>query len=494
MKEKIKIGWAEETLTPDQPISLAGQFYERVSEYVETPITVTAMALEAGTEQMILCSCDLTGVEVIVMEKVRELLSRVEGFPLEKLIVSATHTHTSHKYFSPPRYGGGGLDVLNRYMPKDMVYKPLVDNSGVMDPKEALEFICKQIASAAKKAWENREEAMYSAGFGRAAVGMNRRVCYNDGSAKMWGDADNATFTHLEGGNDSGVELLYTFDKNKKLTGIIANVACPSQTLEHRSFISSDFWGKAKKYLRERFSEEIFLLGLCSAAGDQCPRDLVRYVNPETPIQDPNVDRPHPRERRAGPSMFDIKGAEQIGRRLAHEIADVYSELEEPVDSCELIHITETLKLPVRRVTPEDHTNALNAIKEFVRENRGKTVNYMDTAMMHVHAGTVARFEYQYDHDFHPIELHCIRLGDVAFVTNPFELFLDYGNQIRARSLAKQTFIIQLACGCAGYLPTEKAEKGGHYSAYVSSGITGHEGGDLLVRTCLDRINGFFKE
>jgi hypothetical protein len=88
--------------------------------------------------------------------------------------------------------------------------------------------------------------------------------------------------------------------------------------------------------------------------------------------------------------------------------------------------------------------------------------------------------------------MHVLRLGDVAFATNPYELFLNYGNQIRARSKAKQTFLIQLCCGSKGYLPTEKAEKGGHYSAYVSSGCTGHEGGDLLVRKTLGEINKMF--
>jgi hypothetical protein len=54
--------------------------------------------------------------------------------------------------------------------------------------------------------------------------------------------------------------------------------------------------------------------------------------------------------------------------------------------------------------------------------------------------------------------------------------------------------LIQLACGSIGYLPTAKAESGSHYSAYVSSGITGHQGGDLLVRTTLERINNLFQE
>ena len=78
--------------------------------------------------------------------------------------------------------------------------------------------------------------------------------------------------------------------------------------------------------------------------------------------------------------------------------------------------------------------------------------------------------------------------GSVAIATNPFELFLDYGNQIKARSLAEQTFLIQLANGCDGYLPTAKAEAGGHYSAFLSSGQVGHVGGEMLVRQTLDQI------
>ena len=91
-------------------------------------------------------------------------------------------------------------------------------------------------------------------------------------------------------------------------------------------------------------------------------------------------------------------------------------------------------------------------------------------------------------------EVHIIRLGTVAIATNPFELFLDYGNQIKARSLAEQTFLIQLACGARGYLPTEKAEKGGHYSAFISSGSVGHVGGEQLVRETLKNINRIFKD
>ena len=104
------------------------------------------------------------------------------------------------------------------------------------------------------------------------------------------------------------------------------------------------------------------------------------------------------------------------------------------------------------------------------------------------------RFEQQNYVDVMPAEVHIMRLGSIAIATNPFELFLDYGNQIKARSLAEQTFLIQLANGTEGYLPTEKAEKGGHYSAFLSSGQVGHAGGEQLVRQTLQRINTLFAE
>ena len=40
MNDELKIGMAEVSITPEgKSIALVGQFYERISEYVETPIT-----------------------------------------------------------------------------------------------------------------------------------------------------------------------------------------------------------------------------------------------------------------------------------------------------------------------------------------------------------------------------------------------------------------------------------------------------------------------
>ncbi len=496
--EKIKIGWGEESIVPEgKKVNLAGQFFERISDEVETPISVTALAIECGGDSVIFCACDLVGVGKEFIERVRGKLSGEKDIPSDKIIVSAIHTHTSLSFLGrcDAITAGSSLSVLAELMP-NAKYEALVSYKGsdLLAGEAAAEFLAERIAKAIKTAWYSRSEGCYAAGFGRAAVGMNRRVCYSDGSAKMWGDTDTATFTELEGGNDSGIELLYTFDAEKNLTGVVANVSCPAQVLEHRSFISSDYFGKVKRNLRKLYGENINLLGLVAPAGDQCPRDMIRWVEPETPIDDPNIIRSNVTVRKADPSMFDIKGCELVAKRITSEIVYAYEDIAEGdyVSETELIHKNITLDTPLRRVTPEQTEKATRAIKEFAKEIGDKPLTFKETAAMHVHAGTIMRYRLQETVDVVPIEVHVLKLGSIAFASNPYELFLDYGNQIRARSKASQTFLIQLAGGCAGYLPTEKAERGSHYSAYVSSGVTGHEGGDLLVRKTVAEINGMF--
>ena len=494
MSNKCLIGWSEVDMTPERKISLAGQFYERVSEYVETTLSATSMSISAGDEHVIFCSADLGSVGTQLMEDVRAIISNeCPEINTDAVIVSATHTHTSFVYAGrSDRTSGNSLEILKKYMPEGVNYidrVPVTDD--VMKPEEAAKFIADRIAQACIDAYKNMNPASFANEFGRAAVGMCRRVCYDDGSAKMWGDANTVNFTHLEGGNDNGIELIYTFDENDKLTGVVANIACPSQVVEQRSYVSSDYWGKVKILLREKYGEDIKVLGLGGAGGDQCPRDLIRWVDPETPIDDPNVIRQNVTPRRADPSMYDIKGTWKIGKRVVNEISDVYDEITEKTSSWALVHKKLMLEMPLRRVTPSERDAAEKAIREFFKEHTGD-INYMDTAAMHVHAGTIGRYEYQQSHNLRTIEVHIVRIGNVVFATNPYELFLDYGNQIRALSHASQTFIIQLCCGSDGYLPTKKAEEGGHYSAYVSSGTVGHAGGELLVRKTVEEINKMF--
>lgn len=498
---KLMIGWAETDITPDKKISLAGQFAERISEYVEKPLTATAMAFESDGEQMVLCNCDLVAIGYNLVEAIREKLAKNDlGLDPDKVVISAIHTHTGPTYPRKQResaFGatGGFKSKILAFLPKDKKYidsAPVTDNPEIATGDEVFEMLVERVSAVILDAWKNRKTGSFTNAFGRVAVGMCRRAAYTDGSAQMWGDTNTAVFDALEGGNDSGVELLYVFDEAGKLTGVVANLACPAQCVQHRLFVSPDFWGEVKVLLREHFGDDLFLLPLCSAAGDQCPVDLIRWVEPDSDVNDPNLKRNNPPERKADPSMFDISGMKKVGRRIAREIIDVYeNDLDDKIESAEFKHEVHWFQLPVRRVTLSDQIDAKKAIDEYIRNKEGD-VNFNDAATLLVHIGVLDRAIVQEKMEVLDTEVHIMRLGNIAIATNPFELFLDYGNQIKARSLAEQTFLIQLANGCEGYLPTEKAEKGSHYSAFVGSGTVGHIGGEQLVRETLKNINKMF--
>ncbi len=495
---KIYIGWSEVSITPDKKVSLVGQFAERISQYVEKPITATAFAVSSDDEQMIMVSCDLVSVATNLVSAVRERFkNNTVGIIPEKIILNAIHTHTGPMY---PREkfsvsAGATRTLLEAFLKDGRKYianQKITKSSEIITPEETFTFLVDRISQAVSEAWQNRQESSFVNAFGRAPVGMCRRVTYNDGSAQMWGETNQATFVSLEGGSDTGIELLYVFDTQNRLTGIVVNLACPAQCVQHRHFISPDFWGEVRYLLRERFGSDICILAQCSAAGDQAPIDLIRWVEPESDVNDPNIVRKYPVKRKADPSMFDLKGMKLTGRRIAREIISVYEDgLEELQSDVRFVHNTEIVKLPIRKVTLEQGLAAQKAINDYLRDKKGD-VDFYDLANLQVHLGILNRLEFQNSNSIYGAEVHIVRLGSIVMATNPFELFLEYGNRIKARSRAEQTFIVQLACGCEDYLPTKKAEEGGHYSAFVSSGLVGHEGGDLLVANTLEEINKLF--
>lgn len=496
----LKIGWAEVNITPDKKVALDGQFAERISQYVEKPITITAMAVDSGDDHAVMCSVDLLMMKRQVVKAVRAKLADIDiGLDPQKVMFSAIHTHTGPMVANGTRVTAitsGFRSLIEPYIPAGKKYvesAPISQDSDIMNPYDYFEKLVDWAVEVVVKAWNARKPGSFSNAFGRAAVGLCRRAVFSDGSAQMWGDTYQAVFRELEGGNDSGIELMYVFGEEKELTGIVVNVCCPAQCVQHRHFISPDFWGEVRVLLRQRFGEDLFILCQCSSAGDQCPVDLVRWVEPESDLNDPNLSRNCVPKRKADPSMFDLAGMRKVGRRIAREVIDVYEDgLDAPQTDVVFKHTVKNYELPLRRVTLEDAENARRAIREYMLNKEGD-LDYNDSAALQVYLGTLNRLALQDKEDIFDTEVHIIRMGSVVFATNEFELFLDYGNQIKARSQAEQTFLVQLTNSWSGYLPTEKAERGGHYSAFVSSGFVGHQGGDQLVRQTLNDIQKLFE-
>ncbi|WP_231749192.1 hypothetical protein [Tautonia plasticadhaerens] len=153
-----------------------------------------------------------------------------------------------------------------------------------------------------------------------------------------------------------------------------------------------------------------------------------------------------------------------------------------------LTHTVATIELPAREVTEAEAAEARAKVESLSEDPRNRRLVVW-------HGDVVSRFERQQSGDVgpYPMELHAIRLGDVAIATNDFELFTEFGIRIKARSRALQTFLIQLA-GPGSYVPTAQATRGGGYSAIVESALVGPEGGQVLVDRTVESLNALWPE
>ena len=159
----FQIGWAEYSLTPDKKVSLVGQFAERISEYVEKPLCVTAMAVSTDSDQAVFCSCDLVGVSWSLRDAVREKLAgNTVGLDPMKVIISAIHTHTGPGYTGRGNSSGrfssnssGFRALLESELPAGKKYVESANvtaNPEIAQDDELLEFLSGQIAKAALEA------------------------------------------------------------------------------------------------------------------------------------------------------------------------------------------------------------------------------------------------------------------------------------------------------------------------------------------------------
>jgi hypothetical protein len=463
--DELLVGTTTVDITPIEPAAVSGQFHLRIAKEVETPVTANVIALESRREDTpadlaIMVSCDLLYVPTEVLELVRKAVrKRLPDVDTTKLFLSGTHTHTA---------------------PVLLADKYPIPKEGVIQVRQYTALLAERVADAVARAWSKRRPASVTWGLSHAVVAYNRRAVYADGHAQMYGKTNVPEFRNLEGYEDHDVGTLFFWNDPNELAAVIVNVACPSQEVEGRSTVNADFWHPVREALRRRYGKQLCVLGWTGASGDQSPHLMYRKAADE-----------RMRELR-GLSRLD-----EIARRIVRAVEDAYQVVKNDRHAdVLLIHKVDKIELPMRLVTTAEYAEAKAHVKkaaDLIAQNSEAAGRQQ--RRMKWYGKTVERYERQKT-DLNPtyeMELHVLRIGDVAICTNSFELFTDYGIRIKARSKAVQTFIVQLA-GPGTYLPTEKAVRGGHYSAVVHSSLVGPKGGDVLVDRTVSLINSLWTE
>ena len=489
MNSKLMIGWSEADITPvtEKSISLYGQYYSRLTKEIHSRLKTVAVAFSSGDAHFLMASMDSLDVAEPFQKLVRDSVVKMEpSIDPATVFINAIHSHSAPSTFPP----------VVKKAADGSVAKTETDPN-VLSAGEYVDFTVPIVAQNLVNAWKNRQAGGVARAFGFARVGHCRRAVYANGKAEMYGDTTREDFIGMEAGEDSGVDMLFTFDETGKKTGLILNVACPSQIMESTYKISSDFAGATRELLKKDFGKDFHTLYQISPAGCQSPRDLVRHYTAE-------------------PDFWHEDGVVEMSNRLRTAVlnADIGKIDYTPVFKQKSMRVT----LPRRRASYTDYKKAqaelarLTAVMPLdqAKEEFGKETHAneklngpgpYDSKLHHMvlimnEQAVIRRYENQDKIPTISFDMNVARIGDAAFASNPFELYLYYGQNIKARSKAQQTFLVQLCSGASiypGYLPSPDAEKFGGYGGLIINGQVGSGGGFMLADITVKEINRLFE-
>ena len=480
----LQIGWAESDITPPltKRVPLDGQYYQRLADTknpIHTRLKFVAAAVQRGCDYFLMGTIDNECVwgpwQDRVRQRVHELVPEVAP---EHIFINCIHTHCAPAI----RHSGTPKAVEMEKKQPD-----------VWGPNEYADFALDRAADAFVRAWKGRLPGGIRRAFGSARIGHCRLALYADGSAQMYGDTTRPDFVRMLESEDDGVEMLFTVDANGKYTGVFANVVCPAQVMEATYQVSSDIAGEAREKLKKVYGDDFHMLYLIGAAGCQSPRDLVR-------------------DYRDSFHGWNAESCAILSDRLVKCITEAQPRAVEkaPVLKHEKLSVT----VPRRKVTAEQVAAAEKALEEARKTKSDKATwdeflavvhkneatggpgpyddKEMDFINREINKAIVQRGKDQRERPDLTFEMHVCRIGDVAFATCPFELYLAYGQSIKARSRAKQTFVVEQCGGTYGYVPTPAAEEARGYGGGVNNGQIGHEGAFQLCDAAVKAINEMF--
>ena len=494
----VKIGWAKREISTTEPVSIPGQMFQRISEGIHDPLYVTALCVDGGEGQdkIIFISCDIVTPSKGILQPIRDKLKeRRPEIPEEGFILNVTHTHSSV--------------ALTGDATKS------VDGSRDLFPGvKTREIFCEKAAQAIIEAWDTRKEGGIAYGYGYAVVGHSRRVVYfkdqklarngrqfmtPPGYGVMYGNTNDELFSHYEAGADHFLNVMYTFDADEKLTGVVVNVPCPSQLSEMFTKLSADYWHDVRVMVAKEFGPDVFVLPQCAPAGDVSPRVLhykaaqERRMRLKYGLGYDHTQKSHAYNKIMG-ERYDI------AERIVEGVKEVYAWAKKDIQTEVTVrHRVTQMELERRRITDEEKAwceQNLEDLKDMQPSPEGMTSAEYAKALSNYNSkvrrnrGGLERYEDVKQNPTLTMQSHTVQIGDIAFATIRFETYIDFMHRLQARSPFIQTFVIQMAGTEGGnYLATHRGADAKGYSASMFCNMVSADGGQQWVENQLAILN-----
>ena len=421
-EKKFRAGAYAQDITPTKfPISVNGGMSDRLAAKVHDKLHARCLVLDDGATKIAIVVCDSCMIPREVTDPARRMATRLTGIPPERILISATHTHTA----------------------------PTVAGVFQSDPDEAYQqFLAEKITAGIQKAHANLVAAQIGWGVGKEPDQVfNRRWKVKPGSTLLqdpFGKTTDKVKMNPGYLHPDLIEPAGPTDPDVSFVSVQTPQGIPIAFLANYSLhyvggvpeLSADYFAMFAERMQTHLKGSPAFVGIMSngTSGN---------------INNVNYGKAGPGKRAQG------EQARVVSEAVAKAAFDAYKKIKHH-DWVPLKMAQTEIELGVRRPTQQELQEATDRLAEM----KGKPL----TKMPEIYAReTVLMAKYP---PKVKVILQAIRIGDLGIVANPCETFVEIGLDIKKKSPFKHTFTIELANGYNGYLPTPEHHVLGGYETW----------------------------
>lgn len=453
--QELQAGAATSNITPSIGAPIIGGFVPFPSTNIHDELHARCLVLDDGKTKIALVVCDLLGIHRIVSEEARRLIFEKHGIPKENVMISATHTHSASSALGEDRLAPD------------------------QKPDEYQAFVAQRIADGVTRSIHNLRPAKIA--FASVDVPdhlFNRRWHMRPGTVpenpfgtsdivKMNPPAGSPNLMEPAGPIDPAVSVISVRDLDNRPVSVFAAYSLHYVGGVGSGDISSDYYGFFCEHLKNLIDAE-------SAATfeiDRSPFVAMMANGTSGDINNINFQTPRPGKKPYEQIRF-------VANDLAAKVHAVLNALEYRTD----VSLAAAYREPVivwRKPTPEmkawtEKTIAAGARSEsdlsFIYAQRAKKLaGYPETTT---------------------IPVHVLRIGEICIGTMPCEVFCEIGLEFKERSPITHSFMVELAHGYFGYLPTPRQIQLGGYETWIGTNRLEPTASEKLLNELVEMAKG----
>ncbi len=422
-------GAATSNITPELGVEVVGGFLPYPCTNIHDELHARCLVLDDGKTKLALVVCDLLGMHRSVCVTARELIEKETGIPAANIVISGTHTHSA----------GNAIGGPVRFYASDMELTPFQ------------KFVARRIADGVRRALHLLRPAEIAFGTVDIPEHVNIRRWFlkedkmppnpfgKIDKVKMNPGAGNPALVEPAGEPDPTVSFIALREPGGRLISVYSAYSLHYVGGVNSADISADYYGMYCEALKR-----------LQAGGTDDPPFVAMMANGTSgDANNTNFRNPQPRKKPYEQMRFV---AEDVAGKVNAALAKVTWQNTAP-----LAARYRELGIAWRKIDPE--------LIAWAKETEAKTPRIQGKADLPLsYAGRVQRLAVASPETKAAVQI--LRIGDICIGTTPTETFAETGVEFRKRSPFAKSFMIELANGYYGYMPTPRHFELGGYETW----------------------------